>query len=168
MALSSLNIYSWSGSFGPTAFTLRSVEKTEEAAREEMEKVIAQIDSLKLDYDEIQLAQLKLTSEEDLLEKAHLAAFTKGDKEKLAAIKLQKEELSQKFDESFNAQKLITSQVDADISNMFAYHITPFNFYSGAMVKTHKDEPITVRQLIEKAPHVRPFRSGVSISTSEY
>jgi len=144
------------------------VEKSEEAARQEMMKVIAQIDGLKEKYDKNKVKINQFSAEEKLLEKAHLAAFTKGQKEELAAIKLQKKEVSQKFEECFDAQTLLTSQVDADISNMFAYHTTPFNFYSGAMVKTHKDEPITVRQLIEKAPHVRPFRSGVSISTSQY
>ena len=168
MSVSSLNIYSWSGSFGSVAFTLRSVEKSEEAARQEMMKVISQIDDLMERYDETKDKINQLSAEEKVLDKAHLAAFTKGQKEEVASIKLQKEERRKKFAEYFDAQKLLTSQVDADISNMFHYHTTPFNFYSGAMVKTHKDELITVRELIKKTPHVRPFRSGVSISTSDY
>jgi DNA repair exonuclease SbcCD ATPase subunit len=144
------------------------VEKSEEAARQEMMKVISQIDDLKERYDEIKDKINQLSTEEKVLDKAHLAAFTKGQKEEVAAIKLKKEERRKKFTEYFDAEKLLTSQVDADISNMFYYHTTPFNFYSGAMVKTHKEELITVRELIKKTPHVRPFRSGVSISTSDY
>ena len=168
MSINSLNIYSWSGIFGSAAFTFRSVEKTEEAARQDMMKVIAQIDGLKERYDEIKVKINQISEEEKLLDKAHLAAFTKGQKEEVAVIKQKKEEVRDKINECFDEKKLITSQVDADISNMFDYHTTPFNFYSGAMVKTHKDELITVQQLIEKKPKVRPFRSGVSISTSQY
>jgi len=168
MAVSSLNIYSWSGIFGPAAFTLRSVEKSEGAAREEIKKTVRQIDDLKERYDEIQVKIDQLSKDEKVLDKAHLAAFTKGHKDEVAAIKLQKEGVREKIKECFDAQKLLTSQVDADISNMFAYHTTPFNFYSGAMVQTHKEESITVGQLIEKTPDVRPFRSGVSICTSMY
>jgi len=168
MDLSSLNIYSWSGIFGQVAFTLRSVEKSEEAARQEIKKTIRQIDDLKERYDEMKVKVNQLSAEEKLLDKAHLAAFTKGQKDELTAIKLQKEGVREKIKECFDAQQLLTSQVDADISNMFAYHTTPFNFYSGAMVQTHKEESITVGQLIEKTPTVRSFRSGVSICTSMY
>jgi len=164
-----LNIYSWSGVIGQSSFTLTSVEKTEELAREEVSKMIRQIDSLKLDYDEIQLAKLQLSANESLLDKAHLAAFTKGQIEEITAIEQKKEKNNEKFTELDDAQNVIISQVHANISNMFAYDTTPFSFYSGSIVYIPKEEKfMTVRQLIEKTPRVLPFRSGVSISTSMY
>jgi len=66
-----------------------------------------------------------------------------------------------------DAQNVLISQIHVDISNMFAEYITPFSFYSGAKLYIPKEAKfMTVRQFIETAPHVRPFRSRVIISTS--
>jgi len=164
-----LNIYTWSGVVGQSSFTLSSVEKTEEAAREYITKTIRQIDSLKLDYDEIQLEKLRLSATENALEKAHLVAFRKGQTGDLTAIQLKKEKNDKELVKLDNAQRVLISQVHVDISNMFAEYITPFSFYSGAKLYIPKEAKfMTVRQFIETAPHVRPFDSRVSISTSMY
>jgi uncharacterized protein (UPF0212 family) len=164
-----LNIYTWSGVVGKSSFTLSSVEKTEAAAREEVSNMIRQIDSLKLDYDEIQLEKLRLSSITDALEKAHLVAFRKGHTGELKSMEVKKEKNDKELAKLDDAQRLLISQVHADISEMFAEYVTPFSFYSGAIIYIPKEEKfMTIRQFIEKAPNVRPFGSRVSISTSMF
>lgn len=162
----SLNMYSWSGVIGQSSFTLSYVHKTEEAAREEVSKIIRQIDSFKLDYDEIQLEKLRLSATENALEKIHLVAFRKGHTGELKSFELKKEKNDKELVKLDNAQKVLISQIDADISNILAGYITPFSFYSGAKLYNPKEQKfMTVRQFIETAPDVRPFRFRVIIST---